>query len=231
MGVPVLVMGYSGSGKSYSLHDFNPGEIGIFSVAGKRLPFKTALKSANMEVIQAKAIAAEKQYNPYVFIRATMLQSPLRAFAIDDSQYLMSFEEMDSSLKGYDKFNSIGFNFVGLVRFIRSSLPEDVIVYFLHHPEQTDDGRVKPKTIGKLIDNHYTLEGLFEITIMAAYKDNAYVFLTTTDGFTPFKNPPGMLQDPMENDLKAVDTAIRDYWGMAPLVDEPEEVDDAQEQA
>lgn len=217
MGVPVLVMGFSGSGKSYSLRNFTQDEIGVFSVAGKRMPFKSSLKVANMEAVQARAFEEGQQHNPYAYIKGTLKSSPLLAFAIDDSQYLMSFEEMDSSLKGYDKFNSIGFNFIGLVRFVRSSLPDDVIVYFLHHPEREEDGRIKPKTIGKLIDNHFTLEGLFEITIMAVYRDNGYMFETKTDGFTPFKNPPGMLEDTMDNDLKAVDTAIRSYWGLAPI--------------
>ena len=212
MGVPVLVMGFSGSGKSSSLRGFEPGEIGVFSVAGKRLPFKTDIRTADME---RKRVEFEA-FDPYGYIKGVLESGRMRAYAIDDSQYLMGFEEMDSGKTGYEKFNSIGFNFIGLVRFVRSSLPDDAIVYFLHHPEE-ENGRIKPKTIGKLIDNHYTLEGLFEITIMAEYDKGGYVFRTETDGFTPFKNPPGMLQDGMPNDLKAVDAAIREYWNLSPL--------------
>lgn len=219
MGVPVLVMGYSGMGKSYSLHGFKPDELGVFSVAGKRLPFRSRIAVANLESIKAREDDAGRPFDPYAYIKGVMLSSGKRAFAIDDSQYMMGFEEMDSTLKGYDKFNSIGFNFVGLVRFVRSRLKDDVIVYFLHHVEREDDGRLKPKTIGKLIDNHYTLEGLFEIAMISEYADGSYRFRTTTDGIASIKNPPGMLPDVMENDLKAVDTAIREFWGMAPTMD------------
>ena len=221
MGMPVLVMGFSGSGKSSSLRNFKRDEIGIFSVAGKRLPFKSNLKVANLERLKVEYAEKNVAFNPYQYIMSAMKSSSLETFAIDDSQYLMSFEEMDSTKTGYEKFNSIGFNFIGLVRMIRSHLPENTIVYFLHHPEYEDSGRIKAKTIGKLIDNHFTLEGLFEVVIMSEYDKGEYVFNTRTNGSTPFKNPPDMLPDIMPNDLKLVDTAIREYW------EQPDEGGDA----
>ena len=39
MGIPVLILGESGSGKSYSLKNFSPSEIGIFSIRKGTLPF------------------------------------------------------------------------------------------------------------------------------------------------------------------------------------------------
>lgn len=216
MGVPILVMGFSGSGKSSSLMNFEPDCVGVFSVAGKRLPFKADLPVVDMERLRAQTAEKGRAFDPYTYMKMCMKSSDKLTFVIDDSQYLMGFEEMDSTLKGFDKFNSIGFNFVGLVRFVRSELPDDVAVYFLHHVEREDDGRLKPKTIGKLIDNHYTLEGLFEVCIMSVYQDGGYVFVTSNNGVAPLKNPPGMLDDVMDNDLCAVDDAIRDYWGMAP---------------
>lgn len=217
MGVPVMVLGFSGSGKSSSLRNFQKGEIGIFSVAGKRLPFRNDLSIADLEAKKYEFAQEGHKFEPYEYIMGAMRSSGLNAYAIDDSQYLMSFEEMDSSKSGFEKFNSIGFNFIGLVRSVRSMLPQDTIVYFLHHPEMDDYGRVKPKTIGKLIDNHFTLEGLFEVVVMAEFDKNDYVFKTRTDGATPFKNPPDMLPDVMPNDLKQVDAAIREYWAMRPL--------------
>ena len=221
MGMPVLVMGFSGSGKSSSLRNFNRDEIGIFSVAGKRLPFRNNLKVKNLERLKVEYAEKNVTFNPYQYIMSAMKASPLETFVIDDSQYLMSFEEMDSTKTGYEKFNSIGFNFIGLVRMVRSQLPENTIVYFLHHPEYEDSGRIKAKTIGKLIDNHFTLEGLFEVVIMSEYDKGEYVFNTRTNGATPLKNPPDMLPDLMPNDLKEVDTAIRNYW-------EQEEVGDSE---
>ena len=43
MGIPVLIMGESGSGKTASLRNFNETEVGIFNVAGKPLPFRKKL--------------------------------------------------------------------------------------------------------------------------------------------------------------------------------------------
>ena len=218
MGVTVMVCGYSGMGKSYSLSNFEGDEIGVFSVAGKRLPFRSNLHVADLEKRRSRQTENEVAFNPYQYIMAAIRSSRLKAFAIDDSQYLMSFEEMDSNKSGYDKFNSIGYNFVGLVRFVRSVVDDDKIVYFLHHPEREQDGRIKPKTIGNLIDSHYVLEGLFEIILSAEMDKGNYVFRTRTDGLSPWKSPPGMFEESLiPNDLKAVDTAIRDYWGLQPL--------------
>jgi hypothetical protein len=124
----------------------------------------------------------------------------------DKYQYLMGFEEMDSKKTGYDKFNSIGFNFIGLVRSIATMTSRDTIVYFLHHTEIGDDGRVKAKTLGKLIDNHYTLEGLFSVVLLADVDKDHYQFITQSNGRSTAKAPMGMLPPEMDNDLKAVDT-------------------------
>lgn len=209
MGVAVLVMGPSGSGKSTSLRNFKAGEIGVLNVAGKPLPFRTDVATANNVGYQT--------------IYKTLQKNNLRAYAIDDSQFLMSFEEMDSRKTGFEKFNSIGFNFIGLVRSIATMTSPDTIVYFLHHTEVGDDGRIKAKTIGKLIDNHYTLEGLFAIVLLANVDKSDYQFVTQSGGMSTAKSPMGMLPEVMENDLKEVDTRIRKYWGLAPLKDEAPE--------
>ena len=211
MGVAVLVMGPSGSGKSASLRNFGPDEIGVLNVAGKPLPFKSSIRTANNASYQT--------------IYNTLKANNLRAYAIDDSQYLMGFEEMDSNKTGFEKFNSIGFNFIGLVRSVAQITSPDTIVYFLHHTEVGDDGRVKAKTLGKLIDNHYTLEGLFSVVLLAEVDKDKYQFVTQSRGTSTAKAPIDMLPPTMDNDLKAVDEAIRDYWGMAPVVDREDETE------
>lgn len=217
MGVAVLVMGPSGSGKSTSLRNFKPEEIGVLNVAGKPLPFRTSIKTANNA--------------NYQMIYKVLRANNLRAYAIDDSQFLMSFEEMDSNKTGFDKFNSIGFNFIGLVRSIATMTDKDTIVYFLHHTELGDDGRIKAKTIGKLIDNHYTLEGLFSVVLLAEVDKDQYQFVTQSGGRSTAKCPLGMLPPVMDNDLRAVDAAIRSYWGMRPIIDAPEGAEQENEDA
>jgi hypothetical protein len=205
MGIAVLVMGPSGSGKSTSLRNFAPDEIGVLNVAGKPLPFRSEIKVADNATYQT--------------IQKVLRANNLRAYAIDDSQYLMGFEEMDSTKTGFEKFNSIGFNFIGLVRSIATMTDRNTIVYFLHHTEVGDDGRIKAKTLGKLIDNHYTLEGLFSVVLLADVDKDQYQFITQSNGRSTAKAPMGMLPPVMDNDLAEVDRLIREYWGMAPITD------------
>lgn len=215
MGMAVLVMGPSGSGKSASLRNFGAGEIGVLNVAGKPLPFRSGIKTADNA--------------GYGKIINTLRANNLRAYAIDDSQYLMGFEEMDSTKTGFEKFNSIGFNFIGLVRSIATNTNHDTIVYFLHHTEVGDDGRIKAKTLGKLIDNHYTLEGLFSVVIMTDVDKDQYEFVTQSMGISTAKSPMGMLPARMPNDLKQVDTAIREFYGLAPTTDNAADAADKEE--
>lgn len=208
MGVPVLIMGPSGSGKSASMRNFADNEVGVINVAGKPLPFRGKLPTF--------------QTSDYQTIKDALARATFRAYVIDDAQYLMGFEEMDSKKTGYDKFNSIGFNFVGLVRFVTQTVPPDVVVYFLQHTEVGDDKRVKAKTLGKLIDNHFTLEGLFSVVLMVDGDTKRHYFITNSDGSNTCKSPIGMFDQPqIDNDLKLVDQIIRDYWQLAPIVDEP----------
>lgn len=205
MGIPVLIMGPSGSGKSTSLRSFTPDEVGVFNVSGKPLPFRGGLPFA--QVTSAKEIEAQ------------LKRGTRRCYVIDDAQYIMSFEEMDTKLTGYDKWNSIGYGFIGLVRSVLM-LPPDTTVYFLMHTEVGDDGRVKAKTLGKLIDNHYTLEGLFPIVLLCNATKERHWFSTVNDGGSTVKAPMGLFEDDeIDNDLKAVDDEIRNYWGLGPRVD------------
>jgi hypothetical protein len=199
-------MGESGSGKSTSLRNFEPGEIGIFNVASKPLPFKKRLpvkNNANYSNI-VKALTAPK----------------LKTYAIDDSQYLMAFEGFERANEtGYGKFTTMALNFYSLIQHVIRNTPDDVIVYFLQHTEKTDDGRTKAKTLGKMLDNQLTLEGLFSIVLLCKMDGNRHYFETQSDGATTAKSPMGMFEQEIDNDLKMVDATIREYWGLTPKSD------------
>lgn len=201
MGVPVLIMGASGSGKSASLRNFQPEEIGVFNVASKPLPFRKKLNVAN--------------HATYQMITAGLKKNSLRCYVIDDSQYLMAFDLFDRAKEmGYQKFTDCALNFYNLLTVIREQTSDDTIVYLLHHTDRGDDGHIKAKTSGKMLDNQLTLEGLFSIVLLAETDGNEYSFVTQSDGFTTAKSPMGMFPREMDNDLKAVDTVIREYWGL-----------------
>lgn len=202
MAIAVLVMGASGTGKSASLRNFKPDEIGVINVAGKPLPFRSEIKSFKSD--------------RYEEIEAILKKAKVKSLVIDDSQYLMANEFMRrASENGFQKFTDIGRNFWALVDMINHDLPEDVIVYFMQHTELDANGNEKAKTIGKLLDEKITLEGLFSIVLKTAVVDGSYMFTTKNNGADTVKTPMGMFeQDLIENDLKAVDDAIREYYGL-----------------
>lgn len=201
MGIPVLILGESGSGKSASLRNFDPDNVGIFNVAGKPLPFRKKMKVVNNA--------------NYDSIYKALAKSKVKTFIIDDSQYLMAFEELDRAKEtGYTKFTEMALNFSGLVRYIINMLPADVIVYFLHHIETTETGKVKAKTVGKMIDSKLTLEGLFSIVLLCEATSEGHHFITQSDGYTTAKSPMEMFDKVIDNDLAFVDAAIREYWNL-----------------
>lgn len=202
MGIPVLILGESGSGKSTSLRNFEPNEISIFNVAGKPLPFRKKLVKVDT--------------SDYGTILTGLKQSQKKAFAIDDSQYLLCFDMFNRAKEtGYNKFTDMALNFYNLIQFVITKMPEDCIVYFLHHVEQAD-GRIKAKTIGKMLDEKLTVEGLFSIVLLCQTDGTNHQFVTQSDGSTTAKSPMDMFPLIIDNDLKAVDTAIREYYELIP---------------
>lgn len=136
-----------------------------------------------------------------------------KIYVIDDSQYLMAFEMFNRAKEtGYNKFTDIALDFRNLIQYIVSAVPDDVIVYFLHHVETTDTGKIKAKTSGKMIDNQLTLEGLFTIVLLCTTDGKEHKFITQSDGYTTCKSPMDMFPLEMDNDLKIVDKAIREYY-------------------
>jgi hypothetical protein len=200
MGIPVLVLGDSGSGKSASLRNFEKEEISIFNVAGKPLPFRKKLPKATT--------------SDYEQIKQGMQQSKKKSFAIDDSQYLLCFEMFHKAKEtGFNKFTDMAIHFYDLIQFVIHDLAPDVIVYFLHHTETTAEGKIKAKTIGKMLDEKLTVEGLFSIVLLCQTDGKRHYFVTQSDGYTTVKSPMELFDAvEIDNDLKLVDQKIREYW-------------------
>lgn len=205
MGMCVLVLGASGSGKSTSMRNFTPEEIGVLNVAGKPLPFRNSLPVANNV--------------KYDTIAKALTNATKQSYVIDDADYLLAFDNFArASVKGYDKYVEMAVNFYNTLRLAAERTPETCIVYFLmHEDEDSATGRIKPKTIGRMLDEKLNVEGLFTVvlrtTVTSDGESMRYQFETQSNGFTPCKSPIGMLPPTMDNDLKAVDTAIREYYG------------------
>lgn len=210
MGIPVMILGESGSGKSTSLRNFKKGEVGVISVAGKPLPFRTEITPYN---ISRKA--KEKGTDRYTLIKSVIKNSSVNTFVIDDSQYLMAFDSFDRAKEtGYGKFTDMAVSFEKLVEFCSNDIDDNKTVYFLHHCETTDTGKQKAKTIGKMLDNQLTLEGLFLIVLFCVTDGQSHKFITQSDGTTTAKSPMEMFDIEIDNDLKFVDEQIRKYYNL-----------------
>lgn len=204
MGTAVLILGRTGSGKSYAIKTMDPEKVGIFEVEKQHLPFK------------AKDFKVAKNAT-YPVIAAAFKEPGLKAYVIDDSQYLMVNELFDRAKEtGYQKFTDIALHFRNLIHYINHDLPDDVIVYFLHHTEtDSNTGEIKAKTVGKMLDNALTVEGCFDIVLLASVENKEHFFITQSDGYTTAKSPEGMFDDlKIPNDLNLVDAKIREYYGL-----------------
>lgn len=198
MGIPVLILGESGSGKSTSMRNFEPDEVGIFNVASKPLPFRKKMKKVDGA--------------SYGLILTALKAPKLKTYVIDDSQYLLCFEMFAKAKEtGYNKFTDMALNFYNLIQFIIRQTPPDVIVYFLHHTE-TDGDKVRAKTVGKMLNEKLTVEGLFSIVLLCQTDGVSHSFVTQSDGSSTAKSPMEMFPLTIDNDLKLVDGEIRKYY-------------------
>ena len=208
MGLPVLIMGRSGSGKSASLRNFKE-DVFVVNVNQKPLPFK------NNEHLKVK------NCDDYLLIKQSMVaaqQKGIKVIVIDDAGYLLTKKFMDNhrQMKGnsqFDLYNEIADNFYSLIKFIINDLESDMIVYLTMHEEVNDMGYSKPKTIGKLLDDKVCVEGMFTIVLHAMKLDGKYVFAVNTDGLDVTKSPIGMFDtDYIDNDLQLVTNTIKEYY-------------------
>lgn len=205
MGIPVLVLGESGTGKSTSLRNLEPKEVAFIQTIKKPLPFRssgwTPFVSDDWEKIQramTKAASGGRQI-----------------IVIDDFQYLMANEFMRShNIKGFDKFTSIAYHAWSVMKHAQD-LPEHVRVYFLSHTATDESGHTKAKTIGKMLDEKITVEGLFTIVLRTLRNDQGYFFTTQNNGSDTVKAPLDMFEDAqISNDLQYVDQQIVEYYGL-----------------
>ena len=221
----VLVIADSGSGKSTSIRDLDPKETFIINIANKPLPFKgwkknyTAITKDNPKGNMATTATAAGIMKAMMHVNDKMPH--IKNLVVDDWQYMSSFEYFDrADEKGYDKFTSIAKNLAQVAKMPKD-MRDDLYIFFLTHSEESTDvnghRKVKAKTVGKMIDNALTLEGLFSIVLFGkVVKDKEdklnYVFETCNNGENTCKSPDGMFENArISNSLKLVKNAIIEY--------------------
>lgn len=197
--VPILLIGKSGSGKSTSLRNFTKDEVAVINVLGKPLPFKTDIKAPKID--------------DYKNILNQIAMTQKKVIVIDDANYLITNEFMkNSSIKGYDKYNEMANNFFELINGIKN-IEGGKTVYLIMHEDADENGNIKPKTIGKLLDEKVNIQGMFTICIRSMYENGNYIFKLKTNGQDCVKTPFGMFDiDSMENDLKAFNEVVKEYY-------------------
>lgn len=206
MGLPVLIYGKSGSGKSRSLKFFAENEIMLVNIEGKALPFRN----------QFKYVCKSDKLDS---IMAQLQKMPCKTAVIDDAGYLMTHHFMANhrNKKGnasFEMYDDIADTMYFLVQGVKNTLPDDVIVYIMFHEDTGDTGETKIRTIGKLIDNKVCLEGMVTICLRCMSDQGKHFFRTQTDGFDITKSPEDMFTElEIDNNLKLVDDTIRDFYG------------------
>jgi hypothetical protein len=99
---------------------------------------------------------------------------------------------------------------------------DDLDIFYLTHSESAFDDSTgqkyaKAKTVGKLVDNVITLEGMFTIVIYTEVEKTKegvkHWFVTQNDGSTTAKSPMGMFEEiKIPNDLKLVKEKLNEYY-------------------
>lgn len=206
MGIGVLIIGKSGSGKSTSLRNFKQEDVGIINVISKPLPFKN---TNNLKIINT---------DNYADVKTILTSCKTKSIVIDDAGYLITNQFMRKHANAgagnavFSLYNDIADNYWTLTEIVKT-LPENKIVYFIMHEDKNDFGDIKPKTIGKLIDEKVCLEGLFSIVLRAKKVDKNYYFFTQSTENDVAKSPIGMFNELyIDNDLKNVDNIIRKFY-------------------
>ncbi len=202
MAIGVLVLGESGTGKTYSIHNFKPDEVDILSVQKSILPFRgkyNVKKTPTAEDVISGLKSSKKKY-----------------IVVDDFQYILGIPMMQRiGEKGWEKFNEIQQGYSDVLDTI-NELPDDTIVFLNSHVMYNDEtGRVQIKTIGKALDKYITIEGLFMIVLGTQVVDGKYYFITQNNGSNTLKSPEGMFPSlAIPNDLKYVADKILNYYYM-----------------
>ena len=224
MAQSVLVIADSGTGKSTAIRTLDPKETFIINIANKPLPFKgwkanyTMISKDNPTGNMTSASTAAGIIKAMQHVNDKLTN--IKTLIVDDWQYMSSFEYFDRcNEKGYDKFTQIAANLAQVAKMPKD-MRDDLTIFFMTHSEESTDvngyRRVKAKTIGKMIDNTLTLEGLFSIVLFGRVKKTEdvlqYRFDTINNGENTCKTPMGMFKDSfIDNYLQLVKDCIAEY--------------------
>lgn len=215
----ILIVGESGSGKSTSMESLNPSETFIINVSAKSLPFR-GWKGKYKEFSGANPTGNLVNTDDADTIIKTMKyvsdkRPEIKYLIIDDSQYVAANEYMRRAKEvGFTKFTEIAQKMQNQV-IATKSLRDDLYVFMMSHMDTNDEGKMSAKTIGKMMNNVITYEGMFTIVLYTFKREmkngTEYGFTTNGDPNSTAKSPRGMFEKEMPNDLSVVVEGIKKY--------------------
>ena len=209
MSIATMILGTSGTGKSASLRNMDPAQTLLIQTIPKPLPFRSsdwkAVKDGGNVIVSALAET----------IISAMHKTSRPIVVVDDFQYLLAVEFMArASEVGYGKFTEMAKHYFDVLTAAANLAPEKR-VYLLSHTDMAENGQVKAKTIGKLLDEKITVEGLVTIVLRTHVINGQYVFSTHNNGQDTVKTPMGMFEaEHIPNDLLEVDKAVVEYYAI-----------------
>jgi hypothetical protein len=212
MSTATMVIGESGTGKSTSLRNLEPADVLLIQAVRKPLPFRSkAWIPANKQHPEGSVIHSDTSATIIEMMRRT--KKPI--IVIDDFQYILANAFMRRSAEtGFQKFTDIAKDAWDIL-MAASGQEDEKRVYILAHSTTDDSGKTKAKTIGKLLDEKITIEGLLTIVLRTAVINGQYLFRTQNTGSDTTKSPIGMFADEhIPNDLAEVDKAICEFYGL-----------------
>ena len=216
-GNKILVLGDSGSGKSTATRNLDSKSTFYINVIGKPLPFK----GWKTKYVSGKNLICTDNWEEIIkAIKGISDKMPdIKTIIVDDAQYIMSYEFMKRAKeRGFDKFTEIAMHMFEVLK-APDATRDDLTTIFLSHSEDVSANgyaKTKMKTIGKMLDDKITIEGLFTVVLLAypikEDKKMKYVFVTQSNGTTTAKSPMDMFDDiAIENDLAVVIKKIKEY--------------------
>lgn len=246
MALSYAIVAFSGFGKSTAIgknealgiEGLDLSKTAIVNIMGKALPirgWKKHMKPCKMEIQGGKYVitqrgnyfASRKTAEILTFLSYINTVEACKHVVIDDLQYIMGDQYMEKALqKGWDKFNVMAKDLYDVITYGRKMRP-DMTFGVLTHADVEKDGDIivgyKIKTIGKLLDEKISLEGLFTVLLFGdqtrvidSESGKAVVkkfFVTNYDGkFDKAKSPHGMFETlHIPNDLGFVTKKMLQY--------------------
>jgi len=216
MSINVLIIGESGTGKSTAIRTLPPEQTFLINVINKPLPFRGSNKlytKLSADGLTGNYYATDDHSTIMRLINMVNKKRPeIKYLVMDDAGYTLTNDFMRGALqKGYEKFSILARDFWEIMKTMNETR-SDLLCFMLMHSDVDAQGKSKPKTIGKMLDEKVCIEGMFSCVLHSFLADGIYSFVTNNTGTLMAKSPMGLFdQQIIPNDLFLVSEKINDY--------------------